>query len=105
MRVVLDANLPVAFGAFLVGHNVESVHQRGWSDLNGELLDACQREFDAFLTLDQSLRHQQNLRGRPIAILVLDARSNRMQDLETLVQAVIAALPSPLPGEVTLVNV
>lgn len=106
MRVVLDANLPVAFGAFLVGHHVESVHQRGWSDLdNGELLDACQREFDALLTLDQSLRYQQNLRGRPIAILVLRARSNRMQDLETLVQAVIAALPSALPGEVTLVNV
>ena len=52
MRVVLDANLPVDFGKLLTGHQVDSVHQRGWSDLdNGALLTACQEEYDAFLTL------------------------------------------------------
>ncbi len=106
MRLILDANLPVAFGALLVGHHVESVHQRGWSDLdNGALLTACQEEFGAFLTLDQSLRYQQNLRGRPIAVLVLRAGSNRVQDLEPLVATILSALADAPKGEVTLVGV
>lgn len=106
MRVLLDANLPVAIGGFLRDHQVDSVHNRGWSDLdNGELLAACQDEYDAFLTLDQGFRYQQNLSGRPITILVLRARSNRVQDLEPLVPAVMAALPIALPGKVTLVGI
>ena len=105
MRVVLDANLPVDFGTLLTGHQVDSVHQRGWSDLdNGALLTACQNEYDAFLTLDQSLRYQQNLRGRPIAALLLHARSNRLQDLSPLVPDILAALPTAPQGQVTLVG-
>lgn len=105
VRVVLDANLPVDFGKLLTGHHIDSVHQRGWSDLdNGALLTACQREYDAFLTLDQSLRYQQNMRGRPIAVMILQARSNRLQDLSMLVPAILAALPTAPPGQVTLVG-
>jgi predicted nuclease of predicted toxin-antitoxin system len=105
VRVVLDANLPVDFGALLTGHQVDSVHQRGWSDLdNGALLTACQAEYDAFVTLDQSLRYQQNLRGRPMAVLILHARSNRLQDLSQLVPALLAVLPTAPPGQVTLVG-
>ena len=106
MRVILDANLPVGLGPLLTGHSVESVHQRGWSDLdNGALLTACQAAFDVFVTLDQNLRYQQNLRGRPLAIVVVHARSNRIQDLEPLVPAILAALGTASPGEVTLVGV
>ena len=106
MRVVLDANLPVDFGKLLTGHQVDSVHQRGWSDLdNGALLTACQAEYDAFITLDQSLRYQQNLRGRPIAVLILQARSNRLQDLAPIAPALLAALPGASQGLVTLVGV
>jgi hypothetical protein len=84
---------------------VESVHHRGWSDLdNGELLDTAAGAYDALLTLDQNIRYQQNLRDRPIAVLVLRARSNRIQDLEPLVPAVLEALPTARPGEVTIVS-
>ena len=97
--------MPVDFGALLTGHQVDSVHQRGWSDLdNGALLTACQAEYDAFVTLDQSLRYQQNLRGRPMAVLILHARSNRLQDLSPLVPAILAVLPTAPQGEVTLVG-
>ena len=105
MRVVLDANLPLDFAALLAGHQVDSVHQRGWSDLdNGALLAVCEAEYDAFVTLDQSIRYQQNLRGRPIAVIILRAKSNRLQDLSPLAPALVAALPTAPQGQVTLVE-
>jgi hypothetical protein len=57
------------------------------------------------VTLDQSLRFQQNLRDRPVAIVVLRACSNRIQDLEPLVPVLLAALLVARPGEVTLVGI
>ena|SRR5512146_2538240 len=38
---------------------------------NGELLRRAEELFDVFVTADQNLRHQQNLSGRKLAILVL----------------------------------
>jgi predicted nuclease of predicted toxin-antitoxin system len=105
LRVLLDANLPVGLAAQLAPHEVQSVHHRGWSDLdNGGLLEAAAREYDAFLTLDQSIRYQQNLRDRPIAVVVLRARSSRIRDLEPLLPALLQMLPAARPGEVTIVS-
>jgi hypothetical protein len=71
VRVLLDGNLPGAFGALVVGHDVQTIHQRRWSDLdNGALLDAAAGDaYEVFVRLDQSLRFQQNLEGRPIAVV------------------------------------
>jgi hypothetical protein len=60
--------------------------------------------YDVLLTLDQNLLFQQNLRGRRVAVLVLSARSNRIQDLLPHVAALVEALPRCRPGEVTLVG-
>lgn len=69
MRVLLDGNLPRAFAALLPGHRVTTIHQRRWSDLDDRpLLDAAEAEYDAFITMDQNLRFQQNLRGRWIDV-------------------------------------
>ena len=47
-------------------------YERGWPSLqNGELLAAAESHFDVFVTTDKSLRYQQNLAGRQLAILVL----------------------------------
>ena len=44
----------------------------GWSEIdNGKLLFAAEIEFDVIVTTDQSIRYQQNLAGRRLAILVL----------------------------------
>jgi predicted nuclease of predicted toxin-antitoxin system len=105
VRVLLDANLPRGLARLLTGHEVHSVHQRRWSALDdGALLDACTGEYSAFVTMDQSLHFQQNLRGRSVAVIVLRARGNRMQDLEPLVPALLAALPGARQGEVTHVG-
>jgi para-nitrobenzyl esterase len=60
VRVLLDGNLPRAFGTLLPGHRVHTVHQRRWSDLDdGTLLDAAEPEYDVLITMDQSLRFQE----------------------------------------------
>lgn len=106
MRLLLDANLPRGLGRLLAGHDVVSAHAHDWSDLDdGALLDAAAAVgYTGFLTMDQSLRFQQNLAGRPLAVVLLRARSNRLPDLTPLVPAVLAALPGAPPGEVTVVN-
>ena len=105
MRVLLDGNLPRTLAALLPGHRVETIHQRRWSDLDdGPLLAAAEGEYDAFLTMDQNLRFQQNLRGRSPRIVVLRARTNRLPDLVPLAQPVLDNLAAMTPGEVRIVS-
>ena len=60
----------------LVGHHVSTTYEMGWDRLgNGDLLNAAEASFDAFITTDQNLRHQQNMSGRQLAILVLPTTS------------------------------
>lgn len=103
--MLLDANLPRALGRHLSGHEVISAHTHGWSDLDdGALLGAAVAAgYEAFLTMDQSLRFQQNLAGRPLAVVLLRARSNRLPDLAPLAPAVLAALRGAPRGKVTVI--
>ena len=56
---------------------MSTVTQCGWSGLeNGELLQVAANDFDVFLTADQNLEYQQNLRALPLAVTVLIAHSN-----------------------------
>lgn len=73
----------------------------GWGDLDdGPLLDAMTGLFDVLLTVDRSLPKQQSLTGRPFAVLVLRARTNRLADLLPLVPAVLTVLLELGQGEV-----
>ena len=71
-RILFDQNVPVGLRRHLADE-VSTAYENGWHELrNGELLDAAESaRFDVFLTCDQSIRHQQNLAGRKIAIIVL----------------------------------
>ena len=74
MRVLFDNGTPRGLAVALPGHTVEEARSRGWDALgNGELLDAAEAAgFEVFLTTDRSIRYQQNLTGRKLAIVVLD---------------------------------
>jgi hypothetical protein len=64
MRVLLDECVPRKLRRELPGHEVLTVTERGWSGIkNGELLALAQAEFDVFLTIDQNLKYQQNLKA------------------------------------------
>jgi predicted nuclease of predicted toxin-antitoxin system len=106
VRVVLDGNLPRGLAPLLTDHVVHTIHSRRWSDLDdGALLAACEREYDVFVTMDQSLRFQQNLRGRNLSVVLVHARSNRLSDLEPIVPQLLAVLQTAVRGEVSHVGV
>lgn len=48
---------------------------------NGKLLALAATRFDVFLTIDQDIEYQQNLSALPIAIPVMVAKGNRMEDV------------------------
>jgi hypothetical protein len=53
-------------------HTVATAYELGWTELdNGRLLAMAEAAFDALVTTDKNLRHQQNLAARRLAILVL----------------------------------
>ena len=54
--------------------------------------------------MDKNLVQQQNLAGFRIAVIVLRARSNKIEDLSPLVPEIVALLPTLKPGQVVMVG-
>jgi len=76
LKVLFDQGTPVPLRKALTEHTVSTAFEMGWAELaNGELLDAAAAAFDVLITTDHNLRHQQNLSGRRLAILVLPTTS------------------------------
>ena len=77
MRILFDQGTPVPLRRFLIGHQVSTAYEQGWSSVsNGDLILLAELEgFELLITTDTNLRYQQNLAERIIAILVLTTTS------------------------------
>jgi hypothetical protein len=105
MRVVLDECLPKRLTRELPGHEARTVQQMGWSGIsNGKLLFLIRCQFDAFITVDSNLAYQQNLSTLPVAVVVLRAPSNKIEDLRPLLPILLATLAVIKPGELRVVG-
>jgi hypothetical protein len=62
------------------------------STKNGALLRAIAPDYDVFVTRDQNIPFQQNLKRFPLAFVILRARTNSLADLLPLVPALLALL-------------
>ncbi len=101
MRILLDENFPVDFSKLLVGHEVFTVHNLGWSGVkNGELLRRVHSVCEVFVTLDRNLEFQQNLKILPFGVVVVRSVSNRMADLTPHITSILAAASRVTPGQV-----
>ena len=106
MRVLLDENIPRKLRQlFETGVEVVTVGYLGWNGKkNGELLRIAQNEFDAFITMDKGIPHQQNLSNLKIGIVLLKARSNRYEDLAPLMNQVNVVLKTLKNGQIARVS-
>lgn len=105
MRLLLDECVPKRLSRELPGHDVRTVHEAGWAGVrNGALLRAAAATFDVLLTVDQGVEHQQNLTGLRIAVVIMVAASNDIDDLRPLVPFVLDALRTLQAGEVRRVG-
>ena len=99
MRLLLDECVPKRLKGELKGHHVLTVREAGWAGLkNGGLLRAASGQFDALVTVDQGIEYQQNLSGLQIALVIIVAPSNDIDDLRPLIPAVLKALTGLQPG-------
>jgi predicted nuclease of predicted toxin-antitoxin system len=105
MILLLDECLPVRLGRLLIGHEVRTVRQMNWLGLsNGKLLVAADPHIDAFITVDKNLVHQQSLAGFRMSVIVLRARSNKIEDLSPLVNQTLSALDGIKPGQILVIG-
>lgn len=106
MRILLDENLDWRLRRFLPGHVVDSVAYIGWSGIkNGKLLlSAADNGYDVLLTLDSNMSYQQNLVEHEIAVITIQAPTNRLQDTAPLMIKVLECLPYLEAGTVTKIR-
>ncbi len=67
---------------------------------NSELLRAAEAEFDALVTMDKGIEHQQNLSRINLGIVLISVQSNRRQDVEPAMPEVNRVLRAIRPGKV-----
>jgi len=93
--------VPSRLAGELQDHEVNTAPKMGWADLDdGPLLDAMAERFDVLVTVDKSLPKQQRIDNRPLAVVVLRAKTNRLVDLLPLAPKLRAVLENARPGQV-----
>jgi predicted nuclease of predicted toxin-antitoxin system len=94
MKILLDENIPHDLRHFLPGHEVLTVAYMGWHSLeNGTLLKAAaDGGFDVMLTKDSGVEYEQHLSDLPVSVLVIRAKTNKLDDIRPLVSAILSAL-------------
>ena len=99
MRVLLDENLPLEFAAEIVDHEVLTVRGLGWDGLkNGALMQRAATACDVFVTMDRNIPHQQNIGALRFGVILLQAHSNRIEDLRPIVTVLLHAILDARPG-------
>ncbi|MDO7852234.1 DUF5615 family PIN-like protein [Hymenobacter convexus] len=106
MRLLLDENLPKHLKQDFVDHDIFTVRDKQWNGIkNGELLKLMVAEgFEALLTFDKNLQHQQNFEKYTLTVFVLNAPINtytELTKLSTQINTLLAAGDLP-PGPIII---
>jgi predicted nuclease of predicted toxin-antitoxin system len=103
MNILFDECMPRPLKRELTGHTVRTVQEMDWRSIkNGQLLALAKQQSDVFITTDANIRHQQNLvklRASMMSIVILEAASNRLEDLLPLVPSLQDTLDTIQAGE------
>jgi hypothetical protein len=105
LRIVFDKNVPVGVRRILSEHEVRTLVEMPWHPQleNGELLKAAEASgFDVMVTADQNIRHQQNLTGRKLALVVLG--SNIWPVVRDHGAAIAARVDAATPGSYAFIE-
>jgi len=77
----------------------------GWTAIkNGELLALASDQFEIFVTVDRNLSSQSNVKASRVAVIVLQAGTNRLADLLPLSPNLLTAIDFAKPGPTTIIG-
>ena len=107
MRILLDENLNWRLVRYFdTDYHVTTVDWQGWKgQRNGELLEQAAEIFDVLVTMDKSIEYQQNFTKYAIGVIIISAKSNKIQDIQPAMLEVNQVLRDVQPGQVIHVNV
>jgi hypothetical protein len=102
--ILFDHGTPQGLIHALPGHTVHTAQAKGWDTLsNGALLNALEAAgFELLRTTDRRIRHQQNLQGRRVALVVLTTRWSLVRQHR---ERIAAAVTSATPGSYSEVEI
>ena len=72
---------------------------------DGELIGFAEKKFEVLITIDKNIRHRQNVAGRNVAILIIHAASNDLDDIRPHVPQALVALKAIKPGQIVEVGI
>ncbi|MEM9830084.1 MAG: DUF5615 family PIN-like protein [Bacteroidota bacterium] len=107
MKLLLDENIPRQLKRDILDHHeVFTIREMRWNGkLNGKLLTLMlAEEFEALVTADKNLQHQQNFNRYQIPVLVLNTYRITYEDLKPLVPKLLELLKTNLPSGATIVE-
>lgn len=100
MKVLLDENLPkrLKFRLLEQNHDASTAREMEWNGKkNGELLGLLTfNGFEALITSDKNLIHQQNLDKFGVKVLLLNIKANRYPYIQSLLDDILQALSTEL---------
>jgi hypothetical protein len=104
VKILLDECLPIDFRHF----PQHDSHTGDWAGLKGrknrDLLRSAEAAgYDVLLTADHGIPYLQSSTGRRISIIVVRSRTNQLEDLVPLVDAILQTLETIEPGETKLI--
>jgi hypothetical protein len=96
MRILLDECITKRVKKYLIGLDVTTVSERGWSGIkNGKLMRLCiEHQIDILLTIDKNLIHQQNISSLSITIVVLNTPSSKSESIKEYLPNFLALINS-----------
>ena len=105
MKILFDHGTPAPLRNHLREHSVDRSAEKGWELLeNGELIRKAEEEgYKVIVTTDQSIRYQQNLAGRRLAIVVL--LSTAWPRVRDRTEEIRNAIEEVRPGELREVSI
>ena len=107
MRLLLDESVPRRLGgSFPSDYEVRTVPEMDWAGTdNGALLRlAADHGFDALITVDRGIAHEQNPDDLPIAVVIMIAVRSRLDELRPLVPEVVGVLSGTLERRIYFVS-
>ena len=105
MKILFDHGTPSPLRKHLAEHSVDRSAEKGRELLeNGELIQKTEDGgYDIIVTTDQSMRYQQNLAGRRLAIVEL--MSTAWPRVQNCIEEIRTAIENVRPGQVTEVSI
>jgi predicted nuclease of predicted toxin-antitoxin system len=99
-KISFDEDVPRKLVRFLPQYDIQTVVTMQWGGIkNGALLQLIeQHRFDVFLTGDKNMPNQQQLVGRPFAVLIMSTINWPL--FKPHLAKIVAAIDAATPGSV-----